>query len=122
MRLESYQLASLINALIDCGERLDREGSRHWLAVAEAAATIEKMRGGKTVDLDAVSASLRKVQDEIAAVNSKIALKIAIAVSTIDALRMGFLALDTAKCPAIGYIGIDMARGADKTVWRARHA
>lgn len=124
MRIKScFQLADLIDVLISCGESLEREGSNHWLAVAEAAATIEKMRCGKMVDLDAVSASLRKAQDEIAAVNAKIALKIAIAVSTIDALRMGFLVLEAAQRQAIFYIGIDPALSADKTVeWRAHHA
>lgn len=118
MRLEHYQLASLIAQLITCGERLDIAENPDWHACAIAAARLEDLHAGKPVDLAAVFDSLQGIRDRVAAVDSKIALNLDIVLTVVDALRLGLLELDA---PPV-WIGIDMAAGPDRTARRTFHA
>lgn len=121
MRLESYQLASTIDMLVTCGERLDIADNPNWHAVASAAARLEDLHAGKPVDLKGIAASLRKAHDQVAAVDREIAVKIGIALAIVDALRVGFLKFEPAPARPV-WIGIDMARGQDQTVRANFHA
>lgn len=120
MRLEHYQLASIVALLITCGERLEIAENPNWHAVASAASQLEQLHAGKSVDLDVVSSELKTAYEQVSAVDSKIALKISIALAVVNALRVGFLKLDVMPAPV--WIGIDMARGNDKTGRATFHA
>lgn len=112
MRLEHYQLASIIAMLITCGDRLEVAENPSWHPVASAASQLDQLHAGKSVDLDVVSSELKSAYEQVSAVDSKIALKISIALAVVNALRLGFLKLDAQPTPPV-WIGIDMARGTD---------
>lgn len=119
MRLEHYQLASIIAMQVTCGERLEIAENGNWHVVASAAAQLEKMHAGKQVNLAEICAALSSVHEQIAAVNRKIALKIDIALAVVEALRLGVLVLDM---PQPVWIGIDLGSGDSYSVkWQGGH-